>query len=132
MSRSTGGADREAGVRVPAAPITGCCYSFFSVRRAALWTRGRCLRSVSPPVAFPFVVWLPPSIRDDAGRGQGRACGVHLQVPRGAGPPHVGQQVGVAPHLVHVHAVFLPVGQAAPDEGLQNKRKMNRKGQNLK
>lgn len=29
------------------------------------------------------------------------------------------QQVGVAAHLVHVHAVFLPVRQAAPDEGLQ-------------
>ena len=30
----------------------------------------------------------------------------------------MGQQVGVAPQLVHVEAVLLPVGQAALDEGL--------------
>lgn len=60
-----------------------------------------------------------PSVRDDAGGGEGRAGGVHLQVPGGAGPAHVGQQVGVAAHLVDVHAVFLSVRQAAPDEGLR-------------
>lgn len=86
--------------------------------------------SVCLPVSFVPAAVRRPSVRDDAGRGEGRAGGVHLQVPGGARPPHVGQQVGVAAHLVHVHTVFLPVGQAAPDEGLRREKTQNRKDQN--
>lgn len=106
MSRSTGVAGWATEARAPAAPSV-------SSPSSSAYEESTLFFSLVP------LAVRQPSVRDDAGGGEGRAGSVHLQVPGGAGPAHVRQQVGVAAHLVHVHTVFLPVRQAAPDESLQ-------------
>lgn len=81
-----------------------------------------CLWRATSSVCLLFSYDTKLLIWDDTRWCKSWASSTHLQISRGARPPHVREQVRVFCNLVNINAVLLPVRQTTPYEGLERKR----------